>query len=409
MKKMKEILTSKMAIMAVLVTIVILSVYFMVGTNEGVNTDTNDNVDSNIDINDIDANTNVDNVIDDSNDSISDDNILASNDSDKKPNENSDEIINKEEVFEDDSQNRFENLETPLYTDKDGFIIEVGDEIGYVTKGGVIRNDLVAEGSRNILIIGEDTEVFLYDTIGVININNKTNKIKIIMFPRDIYIEYSDNVLKKINEAGKLDEPGYFKINNAHNIGYLMKQKGDFKVHSINFLHEVLLEKFSIDIDDYIKVNTSAFKELVDIFGGVEVDVPYLMNYEDPYQDLYIHLEKGVQTLDGEKAEGFVRFRQGYNESGTFIEYGDVMRKDNQISFLKAFIKQHGTISNINKTGDVLKSLKENIQHSIGLGDILLKYITIAKNSIINKYETESIVLDGELKKIRGSSYIILE
>ena len=35
----------------------------------------------------------------------------------------------------------------------------------------------------------------------------------------------------------------------------------------------------------------------MDAVGGVEFDVPRDMNYDDPYQDLHIHLEEGLQVL----------------------------------------------------------------------------------------------------------------
>ena len=41
------------------------------------------------------------------------------------------------------------------------------------------------------------------------------------------------------------------------------------------------------------------FVELVDLVGGVEFYVPQDMNYDDDWQDLHIHLEEGLQVLDG--------------------------------------------------------------------------------------------------------------
>jgi LCP family protein required for cell wall assembly len=268
---------------------------------------------------------------------------------------------------------------------------------------------LVESHSRNILIIGEDKEAGLFDTIGIISIDQKNRKLKIIMIPRDTYIEYNEKVIHYLDLAGKLNEPGFFKINNAHHIGPIMKYQGRFNPYtSINFLADVIQEKFGIEVNDYIKINTECFVEIVDLFGGVDIYVPYEMNYDDPVQDLSIHLEKGMQHLDGKKAEGFVRFRKGYKSDGTFFEVGDPGRKKNQIDFIKAFIKQHGTISKINKIPNLLKILGRNIQHSIGLGDLLINYMGITKDIVTDKYEIESENLDGELKWINSSQYVII-
>ena len=45
-------------------------------------------------------------------------------------------------------------------------------------------------------------------------------------------------------------------------------------------------------------------------WSSYKVTVPINMNYDDPYQDLYIHLNKGTYKLNGKQAEQFCRFRK---------------------------------------------------------------------------------------------------
>jgi LCP family protein required for cell wall assembly len=294
------------------------------------------------------------------------------------------------------------------FPDINGQVVDY-DSIPGLTSCKPFDKKLVESHSLNILIIGEDKEAGLFDTIGIMSIDQKNRKFKIIMIPRDTYIEYNEKVIHYLDLAGKLNEPGFFKINNAHHIGPMMKYQGRFDPYtSINFLTDVIKEKFGIEVRDYIKINTESFVEIVDLFGGVDIYVPYEMNYDDPTQDLSIHLEKGMQHLDGKKAEGFVRYRKGYKSDGTFFEVGDPGRKKNQINFIKAFIQQHGTIGKINKIPSLLKILGRNIQHSIGLGDLLINYMGIAKDIVTDKYEIESENLDGELKWINSSQYVII-
>lgn len=285
-----------------------------------------------------------------------------------------------------------------------------GDIKTGITTGKQYSEKLVADGTQNLLFIGEDKEFFLYDTIGIINIDKENRKVKIIMIPRDTYIEYNEPVLEYLSENGRMKEPGVFKINYAHHIGAMMKYEGRFKQHSISFLADVVKEKFGIAVDDYVKVNVEGFVKIVDLYGGVDVHVPYEMNYDDPFQGLSIHLEKGMQHLDGKQAEGFVRYRQGLKPDGTLFEIGDVGRKKNQIEFIKAFLKQHGTVSKINKVPELMNILGKNLQHSIGFGDILVTYTGMAKDIIVDKYEVESINVNSEnLTRINGSSYIVLD
>jgi LCP family protein required for cell wall assembly len=287
-------------------------------------------------------------------------------------------------------------------------VIDEEDD-GRLTKGAPYSVRLVEEGTRNILIIGEDKLNDLYDTIGIANVDEKGNKLKLIMIPRDTYIEYNNKIAVYLDESGKSASPGIYKINCAHLIGSMVKYKGKFNSGPTSFLAQVIKEKFGIDVDDYVKINTSGFASMVDLFGGVDIKVPYLMNYDDPVQDLHIHIDKGMQHLDGSKAEGFVRFRQGYREDGTLLEIGDPGRKKNQLDFLQAFLKQHGSIAEIDKIPRLIDLLGKNVQHSIGVGDMLQVYIKLAKNIVSDKYRVETENLEGEQTKINGSSYVLLQ
>ncbi len=64
-----------------------------------------------------------------------------------------------------------------------------------------------------------------------------------------------------------------------------------------------------LPVDYYAIVNIDIFKGLVDALGGVEVNVPYKMDWDDYAAKLHIHLEPGPQMLDGEQAANFVRYR----------------------------------------------------------------------------------------------------
>lgn len=65
----------------------------------------------------------------------------------------------------------------------------------------------------------------------------------------------------------------------------------------------------NVPIDRYLSINADALRQLVDRMGGIEVFVPQRMAYQDRTQQLQIDLEQGWQTLSGEQAEQFARFR----------------------------------------------------------------------------------------------------
>jgi LCP family protein required for cell wall assembly len=271
-----------------------------------------------------------------------------------------------------------------------------------VTEGQSYPDNLAAEGSRNILIIGEDKVAGLYDTIGILSMDDERKTANIIMIPRDMYVHYNKKVVHYLETVGRSKDASFYKINAAYNIGIKMKYQGKFNTSSIDFLADIMKEVFRIEINDYIKVNTEGFKQIVDLFGGVDIDVPYEMNYDDPFQGLSIHLKKGRQHLNGIQAEGFVRYRQGYDENKVFRSLGDIERKRNQISFIKAFLNQKMTLGNITKLPGLIKTLNKNMKTSIDAGDILTSYMGTLKDLALSKYKIESTAIAGKNSSING-------
>jgi polyisoprenyl-teichoic acid--peptidoglycan teichoic acid transferase len=95
-------------------------------------------------------------------------------------------------------------------------------------------------------------------------------------------------------------------------------------------LERSIEEITGLPIDYYVIINIDIFKDLVDALGGVEINVPYDMYYPDAAAGLLIDLKAGPQTLDGEQAAGFVRFRH--------TARGDYDRIDNVKSLAYAML-----------------------------------------------------------------------
>ncbi|NLM28523.1 MAG: LytR family transcriptional regulator [Clostridiaceae bacterium] len=282
-----------------------------------------------------------------------------------------------------------------------------------ITKGQKYYTSLSPESTVNILLVGLDPTYSNFDTMVIVSLNEKDSVISLIDLPRDMYIDYTDELLKTVKEKAYefYNEKGNRKLNAAAAFGRKIKYKPEKErfpgKSDMNFLTDIISEIFEININDYIIVETDGFRELVDYFGGVVVDVPYYMHYEDPVQNLYIHLEPGIQRLDGAKAEGFVRFRQGYTRDGRFVQY---TRSENTFAFLKAFYEQHVTLKNLSKTGKVYEIVKKNTKTSVNsLGEIY-KYALLAKKVLENKYSIETVeIICEETKIINGARYELIK
>ncbi len=124
-----------------------------------------------------------------------------------------------------------------------------------------------------------------------------------------------------------------------------------------------------VPVDYYISVDLDAFQALVETIGGVYFDVPIDMNYDDPTQNLHIHLSKGYQLLGPEEAMGVVRFR--HNNDGTGYAAEDIDRVATQRDFLAALISQTITLSNITKVTELINIFNDYVETNMPLNTMI--------------------------------------
>lgn len=273
---------------------------------------------------------------------------------------------------------------------------------------------LVDPQSTNILLLGTEPTGFNFDTIMILNVDKESKKTKIISLPRDIYIDYSVDVLNAIKKVKPeyLESKGIYRINAAPSIGDTIEYEngtGRFKKPYVDFIADIIEEIFAIYINDYAYVKVNGFRNIVNYFGGVSVFVPVLMNYSDPSQDFEVYIEKGNHYLDGDEAEGYVRFRQGYDENGVYHNYGDIFRKENQNRFIKAFITQHLNINNLTKLADISEVISKNVITSVKGWDAIVEYGALAEEALNDKYPINNVELQLTEKNINGSSYVLIK
>lgn len=185
----------------------------------------------------------------------------------------------------------------------------------------------------------------LTDFIMLGQYNPNTREIALLSIPRDTNIG-NNSVDGKINSA--------------------------YSSRGMDQLKKQVTEITGIEIDYHVLFKTKILREVVDKIGGVTVDVPINMNYDDPYQNLYIHLKKGTQKLTGSQAEQFCRFRK--NNDGTGYPGGDVERTKAQQKFIKAFISELLKVDNVSKIPDLINIVLEGTKTNVTL-DIAKEYI----------------------------------
>ena len=216
------------------------------------------------------------------------------------------------------------------------------------------------------LLLGQSQN--LTDTLIIAEYDPQTQQASMLSIPRDTFI--GDNK----NRASAWD-----KINALYQTG------PEKTLKEIN-------ELTGLDLKYYLKVDTDAFKELVDAVGGVEFNVPIDMKYDSYSQGLHINLKAGMQKLDGNKAEQVVRFR--HNNDGTTYpaSYGveDLGRMKTQRAFLTALAKQTLKPENIFKINEFIEIAKKNVETNLDF-NITKDYVPYVVEFNIENLKTEQL------------------
>ncbi|MEL6263758.1 MAG: LCP family protein [Cyanobacteria bacterium J06626_6] len=176
------------------------------------------------------------------------------------------------------------------------------------------------------------------DTMLLVRVDPEEKVVNIMSIPRDTRVE--------------IPGYGYGKINQANFEG------------GAELAAQTVMENFNnVEIDRYVRISTTAFKEIVDLVGGIEVLVPKAMQYEDKTQGLVIDLQPGLQNLNGDEAEQFARFRQD--------SYGDIGRVQRQQILLKALRQRIANPIVLPKLPQIIRVLQQRIDTNLSVEELL--------------------------------------
>lgn len=156
----------------------------------------------------------------------------------------------------------------------------------------------------NILVLGVDAGLgengrvgsARSDVIMLVSIDPLTEDVSLLSIPRDTRVTIPVDDLDAEARRRVYENPT--RIGHAHAFGGPAAAMATVSA----FL--------DLPVQRYVRVNLESFINIVDILGGVDICVEKDMYYADPYQDLVINLKKGCQTLDGQRAMQYVRYRQ---------------------------------------------------------------------------------------------------
>lgn len=225
-----------------------------------------------------------------------------------------------------------------------------------------------------VLGISEDITSKLTDTIMLGGYNPESQKAFLVSIPRDTFVG--------TNEA---TASGWDKINALY-------QK------DITKTIKAVEERTGINIDNYVVVRNTMLPALVNAIGEVEFNVPIDMDYDDPTQDLHIHLKAGTQMINGDEAEQLLRFRHNNDGSSYPSSYGDndYGRMKTQREFIKVVANHLIKINNVGTLKSIAEALFANLETNMSIGD-MIGYIPYAINFNVDDIRMEQLPGSGAM------------
>ncbi|MEL6604062.1 MAG: LCP family protein [Cyanobacteria bacterium J06614_10] len=213
---------------------------------------------------------------------------------------------------------------------RNGFRYQVSRPVNILVMGLDEAKDV--EGAEPDDLVGRT------DTMLLVRVDPEQKVVNVMSIPRDTRVE--------------IPGYGYDKINQANFEG------------GAELAAQTVMQNFSsVEIDRYVRISTVAFKEIVDLVGGIEVLVPKAMQYEDKTQGLVIDLQPGLQNLNGDEAEQFARFRQD--------SYGDIGRVQRQQILLKALRQRIASPMVLPKLPQIIRVLQQRIDTNLSVEELL--------------------------------------
>jgi len=254
-----------------------------------------------------------------------------------------------------------------------------------------------------ILVLGRDynhdrkaqayTKGSRADTIMVLSVDLAQGRMSALSIPRDTRIKGADGLEGKAN--GLLARGG------------------------IDLVRNTLSTQLGIDTDYYVLIKPDAVRNIVNELGGVEVETIDAMKYDDNWGGLHIDLPKGRQVVNGQQAEGYVRFREvnrfRLDSRGRQIpirgvqgslEEGDIRRTARQQQLIRAMMQKATSPAVLVKADKVINTGFGQIETNLDRTQAIA-LATILKESGAKGMQNGT--LPGSDAKIRGIYYYELD
>lgn len=213
-------------------------------------------------------------------------------------------------------------------------------------------------GFYTFLVAGVDDVSMSTDVLMLASLDTQSGKINIVQIPRDTFINKEVGGYSSVTRVNAVFTAEYNRQRN----GGATEAKA--KHLAMQDLQARLSAALCVNIDEYILINTTGFRNVIDAVGGIWYDIPEDMDYEDLDQNLYIHLKAGYQHLNGEQCEQLIRYRSGYAT-------GDIGRVELRGDFMVEALRQVKNNITVGNMISMIPNLINNVNTSMSVADIV--------------------------------------
>lgn len=243
------------------------------------------------------------------------------------------------------------------------------------------------EPVRNFLIYGVEGigGAKNTDTMMIISINMDTGNIKLTSILRDTMVEISGYRDNKLNQA--------------------------FALGGVELLLETIEHNYMIDIDGYAWVNFESFEEVIDLIGGIDLE---LTTAEANYLNTTNYISKpenrnvspGMNHLNGNQVLGYCRVRYVNTSTNGHDDYGRTERQRLVLNTIFSTYIKRNPLELMTLSKKCLKYVNTNVSE-----EQIAQILECVVEKHANSLETFQVPINGyfsEPKEYNGVTYPLI-
>jgi polyisoprenyl-teichoic acid--peptidoglycan teichoic acid transferase len=223
----------------------------------------------------------------------------------------------------------------------------------------VVLPDWQGKERVNILLLGIDQREieqgpWRTDTMILVTIDPATKSAGMLSIPRDLWVPI----------------PGYeeSRINNAHFMGDATNYPGGGPA----LAKKTVQYNFGLPVHYYVRLNFTAFEKLLDLIGGIDVQVERAIDDPEYPNGTYgfepFHIEAGLQHMDGKTALKYARSRH----DDPLGDFGRAHRQQQVILAIRDRVLKANVIPQLlPRAGEIVSTLGDAVQTDLSLQQVL--------------------------------------